>query len=144
MVTVKINIERKHLFILAGVIVLLAGGLVVAYNLNTGDPPIMGHTANEIHIFESGGQTLQKLQLAINQIRSRIDTLEDGSSFSEVVCASGKYLTGINSNGNPICKKVCATIGGDGDKYFRSCSNGAESDSGSNQIDHVQWIVVYD
>ena len=46
---VTINIEKRHLYVIAVLFVLLAGVVVVAYGNPYGSPAILGHTASEIN-----------------------------------------------------------------------------------------------
>ena len=63
MVTIKINIEKRHLFLLAAILTFLAGTIIViSYgNFRDGNPTIVGHSSDEINVNINGEvKTLQQ------------------------------------------------------------------------------------
>jgi hypothetical protein len=56
MVNIKVNIQKKDLFLIAAIVVFMVGvGMIIGYNPSEimGNPAVMGHTANEIN-FNAG------------------------------------------------------------------------------------------
>ena len=63
-IKLEINLTNKWIYSLIAVGVLLALGVgVYAYqsNMNVGNPPVMGHSAGEIHVENSTGEIVSLL-----------------------------------------------------------------------------------
>ena len=59
MVNININIQKKDLWLFSAITMFLIGvGFVIAYNanMNSGAPPVMGHSAGEINVNDSSGK----------------------------------------------------------------------------------------
>ncbi len=69
MVRINLKIQKKDLWLLSAIIVfLVAVGYVIAYNaaMSGGDPAVMGHSSDEIHVKNKTG-SLVSLQTLIDQ-----------------------------------------------------------------------------
>lgn len=84
MVSLRIDIQKKDLWLVSAIFVFIVGaGVVVAYNnnMNVGTPDEMGHSAGEIDVYFNG--TLRSLQGALNVIDSGGQFGGGGMSFGD-------------------------------------------------------------
>jgi len=108
MVKVSLEIKKKDLFGLSLLIVLLSGGLVVAFNsgYSGGDPPVFGHSADELFI---RGDT--SMQVWADSVEGRLDASSGVASvgacreiksviwgYTMNTCASDEFMNGFLCN----------------------------------------------
>ena len=116
---ISINIEKRHLFLILAVIVLMAGVVVIAYGGN--NPNIMGHTGNEIE-FKSGygdkiilgGDTSgNDLQITIDAPATRNLISFWNSQLNDFADIKAKSVSGgIVGSAQSVCSGNSATFWG--------------------------------
>lgn len=116
-VNIRLNIEKGHVFLIVGAILLLAVAVigVYAYNSSPANPAVMGHSINEIDGIPTcvAGQALTKTATGWSCIASG-----GGSSFTIVASAwtgwGGPDITENCPSGYNIIGGTCSWDDSDG------------------------------
>ncbi|MEM0465742.1 MAG: hypothetical protein QXW97_03525 [Candidatus Pacearchaeota archaeon] len=101
-IKIEINLTNRWLYFLISLLILLIfliGVWAYSSNMNQGNPPVMGHSAGEIHVSDSSGNVMNLQQFIIDSKITHYDCqwLYDYSNYFKIYCPPGKYIVGIDT-----------------------------------------------
>ncbi|MEK6899237.1 MAG: hypothetical protein AABW79_04030 [Nanoarchaeota archaeon] len=125
---IEVNIEKKYVFLIVGILILIAGGIFVyAYTFSLGTVPNPGHSLSSIQGYFSGDTNLQTTLGKFCQTDGTNCLASGGGSSWSIISAGSDSIA--SAIGSPcVTTRACAVWWGTG-----TCSGSFSCPTGSTK-----------